>query len=166
MVPTDRKYTREHDWVLIEDGVATLGITDHAQSELGDIVYVELPEVDSEINLGESYTTVESVFFVKRLYRADGSDVELTRYPGWVAGAPSTAPLPAPSSKSTKSWTHSPSFLTRMLSVSSSQRSKLPKSTKQACSPQKNTKSCLKKLNQPVPVAALPKPVLFGTVPR
>ena len=61
MVPTDRKYTREHDWVLIEDGVATLGITDHAQSELGDIVYVELPEVDSEINLGESYTTVESV---------------------------------------------------------------------------------------------------------
>ena len=40
MVPTDRKYTREHDWVLIEDGVATLGITDHAQSELGDIVYV------------------------------------------------------------------------------------------------------------------------------
>ena len=60
MVPTDRKYTREHDWVLIEDGVATLGITDHAQSELGDIVYVELPEVDSEINLGESYTTVES----------------------------------------------------------------------------------------------------------
>ena len=131
MVPTDSKYTREHDWVLIEDGVATLGITDHAQSELGDIVYVELPEVDSEINLG-----------------------------------PSTAPLPAPSSKSTKSWTHSPSFLTRMLSVSSSQRSKLPKSTKQACSPQKNTKSCLKRLNQPVPVAAPPKPVLFGTVPR
>ena len=69
MVPTDRKYTREHDWVLIEDGVATLGITDHAQSELGDIVYVELPEVDSEINLGESYTTVESVkacFFAGR----------------------------------------------------------------------------------------------------
>lgn len=144
MVPTDRKYTREHDWVLIEDGVATLGITDHAQSELGDIVYVELPEVDSEINLGESYTTVESV----------------------KAASPSTAPLPAPSSKSTKSWTHSPSFLTRMLSVSSSQRSKLPKSTKQACSPQKNTKSCLKRLNQPVPVAAPPKPVLFGTVPR
>ena len=55
MVPTDRKYTREHDWVLIEDGVATLGITDHAQSELGDIVYVELPEVDSEINLAVNF---------------------------------------------------------------------------------------------------------------
>ena len=66
MVPTDRKYTREHDWVLIEDGVATLGITDHAQSELGDIVYVELPEVDSEINLGESYTTVESGSFPRQ----------------------------------------------------------------------------------------------------
>ena len=139
MVPTDRKYTREHDWVLIEDGVATLGITDHAQSELGDIVYVELPEVDSEINLGESYTTVESV----------------------KAASPVNSPVAG-----TVSWTHSPSFLTRMLSVSSSQRSKLPKSTKQACSPQKNTKSCLKRLNQPVPVAAQPKPVLFGTVPR
>lgn len=61
MIPTDRKYTREHDWVMIEDGVAILGITDHAQEALGDIVYVELPEVDSEIALGDDYTTVESV---------------------------------------------------------------------------------------------------------
>jgi glycine cleavage system H protein len=61
MIPTDRKYTREHDWVMIEDGVATLGITDHAQEALGDIVYVELPEVDSEIAIGDDYTTVESV---------------------------------------------------------------------------------------------------------
>ena len=61
MIPTDRKYTREHDWVLIEDGVALLGITDHAQEALGDIVYVELPEVDSEIALGDDYTTIESV---------------------------------------------------------------------------------------------------------
>ena len=61
MIPTDRKYTREHDWVLVEDGVALLGITDHAQEALGDIVYVELPEVDSEIEIGDDYTTVESV---------------------------------------------------------------------------------------------------------
>ena len=61
MIPNDRKYTREHDWVKIEDGVAILGITDHAQEALGDIVYVELPDVDSEIAIGESYTTVESV---------------------------------------------------------------------------------------------------------
>ena len=61
MIPTDRKYTREHDWVMIEDGIATLGITDHAQEALGDIVYVELPEVDSEIGIGDDYTTVESV---------------------------------------------------------------------------------------------------------
>ena len=61
MIPTDRKYTREHDWVMIEDGIATLGITDHAQEALGDIVYVELPEVDSEIAIGDDYTTVESV---------------------------------------------------------------------------------------------------------
>ena len=75
MVPTDRKYTREHDWVLIEDGVATLGITDHAQSELGDIVYVELPEVDSEINLGESYTTVESVKAASPVYTPVAGEV-------------------------------------------------------------------------------------------
>ena len=61
MIPTDRKYTREHDWVMIEDGIATLGITDHAQEALGDIVYVELPEVYSEIDIGDDYTTVESV---------------------------------------------------------------------------------------------------------
>ena len=61
MIPTDRKYTREHDWVKIEDGVAILGITDHAQEALGDIVYVELPEIDAEIAIGDDYTTVESV---------------------------------------------------------------------------------------------------------
>ena len=61
MIPTDRKYTREHDWVMIENGVAALGITDHAQEALGDIVYVELPEIDSEIAIGDDYTTVESV---------------------------------------------------------------------------------------------------------
>ena len=61
MIPTDRKYTREHDWVMIEDGIAALGITDHAQEALGDIVYVELPEVDGEIAIGDDYTTVESV---------------------------------------------------------------------------------------------------------
>ena len=61
MIPNDRKYTREHDWVMIENGVAALGITDHAQEALGDIVYVELPEIDSEIAIGDDYTTVESV---------------------------------------------------------------------------------------------------------
>ena len=61
MIPNDRKCTREHDWVLIEDGVAILGITDHAQEALGDICYVELPEVDTEIALGDDYTTIESV---------------------------------------------------------------------------------------------------------
>ncbi|MBQ5488506.1 MAG: glycine cleavage system protein GcvH [Clostridia bacterium] len=61
MIPTDRKYTREHDWVMIENGIAALGITDHAQEALGDIVYVELPEVDGEIAIGDDYTTVESV---------------------------------------------------------------------------------------------------------
>ncbi len=61
MIPTDRRYTREHDWVKFEEGIAILGITDHAQEALGDIVYVELPDIDAEIEIGESYTTVESV---------------------------------------------------------------------------------------------------------
>lgn len=68
MIPNDRKYTREHDWVLIEDGIAKLGITDHAQSELGDIVYVELPAVDDEFAIGDSYTTIESVKAASPVY--------------------------------------------------------------------------------------------------
>lgn len=75
MIPTDRKYTREHDWVLIEDGVAKLGITDHAQNELGDIVYVELPEVGDEYAVGDSYTTVESVKAASPVYTQVAGEV-------------------------------------------------------------------------------------------
>lgn len=75
MIPTDRKYTREHDWVMIEDGVAKLGITDHAQNELGDIVYVELPEVGDEYAVGDSYTTVESVKAASPVYTQVAGEV-------------------------------------------------------------------------------------------
>ena len=61
MIPSDRKYTKEHEWLLIEGNVAKIGITDHAQDALGDIVYVELPEVDDEFAIGDTYTTIESV---------------------------------------------------------------------------------------------------------
>ncbi len=75
MIPTDRKYTREHDWVMIEDGIAKLGITDHAQNELGDIVYVELPEVGDEYGVGDSYTTVESVKAASPVYTQVAGEV-------------------------------------------------------------------------------------------
>ena len=75
MVPNDRKYTREHDWVLIEDGIAKLGITDHAPDALGDIVYVELPAVGDELALGDCYTTIESVKAASPVYTPVAGEV-------------------------------------------------------------------------------------------
>ncbi len=68
MVPDDRKYTQEHEWVLIEDGVATIGVTDFAAGELGDVVFVELPETGSEFSQGDTVGTIESVKAVADLY--------------------------------------------------------------------------------------------------
>jgi glycine cleavage system H protein len=68
MVPDDRKYTQEHEWVMVEDGVGTVGVTDFAASELGDIVFVELPETGSEFDQGETVGTIESVKAVADLY--------------------------------------------------------------------------------------------------
>lgn len=78
MIPNDRKYTRDHEWVMIEDGIAKLGITDHAQEALGDIVYVELPNVDDELTCGDSYAVVESVKAVSQVYtQVSGKVVEV-----------------------------------------------------------------------------------------
>jgi glycine cleavage system H protein len=55
------KYSKTHEWVRVEDGIAYVGITDFAQHALGDIVYVELPEVDSEISKGDEVSNIESV---------------------------------------------------------------------------------------------------------
>ena len=60
-VPNELKYSKEHEWVKVEGNVATIGITEYAQSELGDIVFVELPETDDEINEGDTFGSVESV---------------------------------------------------------------------------------------------------------
>lgn len=68
MTPNDRKYTREHEWVMVENGIAKLGITEHAAEALGDIVYVELPEVGAQIACGDSYAVVESVKAVSQVY--------------------------------------------------------------------------------------------------
>ena len=68
MVPDDRKYTQEHEWVQVEGDIGTVGITDHAAGELGDIVFVELPETGSEFSAGDSVGTIESVKAVADLY--------------------------------------------------------------------------------------------------
>lgn len=66
--PKDLKYSEDHEWVKVEDGKVTLGITEFAQSELGDIVFVELPSEGDEIEKGESFGSVESVKTVSELY--------------------------------------------------------------------------------------------------
>ncbi|MFN3684257.1 MAG: glycine cleavage system protein GcvH [Fimbriimonadaceae bacterium] len=66
-IPSELKYTKSHEWVRFEDGVAVVGITDFAQSELGDVVYVELPEVGRELSEDEAFGTVESVKTVSEL---------------------------------------------------------------------------------------------------
>ncbi len=60
-IPSELKYSREHEWIRVEDSLATIGITDYAQEELGDIVNVELPDEGSEIHKDESFGAVESV---------------------------------------------------------------------------------------------------------
>ncbi len=67
-VPADLKYTKEHEWLKIDGNVATIGITDWAQGELGDIVFVELPEVGAEVEEKESFGTIEAVKAVSEIY--------------------------------------------------------------------------------------------------
>ncbi len=67
-LPKELKYSEEHEWVKQEDGKIRIGITDFAQSELGDIVFVELPEVGDEIEADEPFGSVESVKTVSELY--------------------------------------------------------------------------------------------------
>ena len=68
MIPTDRKYTKEHEWILVQGNVAKIGITDHAQEAMGDIVYVELPAIDDEFSAGDSLAVVERVQAVSQIY--------------------------------------------------------------------------------------------------
>jgi glycine cleavage system H protein len=67
-IPTNLKYTKDHEWVSIEGDVATIGITDFAQSELGDIVYVEVETVDQTLDKDEVFGTVEAVKTVSDLF--------------------------------------------------------------------------------------------------
>jgi len=68
MYPENFRYTKEHEWVLVEGDIGTVGITEHAQEELGDIVYVDLPKVGTRVEAGKSLGSVESVKAVSDIY--------------------------------------------------------------------------------------------------
>lgn len=94
-IPKDLKYTKEHEWVRVEGKTATVGITDHAQSALGDVVFVELPATGREFKKGATFGVVESIKAVSDLYAPLSGKVteahsELTNDPSLVNREPYT----------------------------------------------------------------------------
>ena len=74
-IPDNLSYTEEHEWLLQDSDVCTVGITDYAQSELGDIVFVELPEVGETLEKGQAFGTVEAVKTVAELYAPTSGEI-------------------------------------------------------------------------------------------
>jgi glycine cleavage system H protein len=88
MNPVELKYSKSHEWAKVEGNIVTLGITDHAQESLGDVVFVELPDTGSTISAGKSYGTVESVKAVSDIISAvSGKVIEFNQN---VLDAPDT----------------------------------------------------------------------------
>ena len=75
MYPETLKYTKDHEWIAIEDGVGRVGITDFAQKQLGDVVYVELPDVGTVVTQGQPFGTIESVKAVSELFAPVSGEV-------------------------------------------------------------------------------------------
>ena len=75
MYPSDLKYTKEHEWIRIEGEQAHVGITDYAQKQLGDVVYLELPDVGRTVKKGDVFGTIESVKAVSELYSPVSGEV-------------------------------------------------------------------------------------------
>jgi glycine cleavage system H protein len=73
--PSDRRYTKEHEWIKIEGDIATVGITEFAQSELGDVTYVEVPKVGQSLTRGQAFGVVESVKAVSDIYAPVAGEV-------------------------------------------------------------------------------------------
>ena len=75
MYPTEYRYTKEHEWIDVKDGIGTVGITDYAQHELGDVVFVEMPKPGTKLQAGEPLGTVESVKAVSEIYAPVGGEI-------------------------------------------------------------------------------------------
>ena len=93
MYPSDLKYTNEHEWVRLEGDTATVGITDFAQKQLGDVVFVELPSVGTQVSAGQVFGTIESVKAVSELFAPLAGEVtevngDLTNHPDAVNSKP------------------------------------------------------------------------------
>jgi len=79
-LPQDLKYTKEHEWVKIDDNILMLGITDHAQSELGDIIFIEFPDLNQVISKDEPFGTIEAVKTVADLFApVSGKIIEINQ---------------------------------------------------------------------------------------
>ena len=94
-IPQELQYTEQHEWISLDSDVGTVGITDYAQTQLGDIVFVELPEVGEYLQVGQSFGTVEAVKTVEELYSpVTGEIVEINEsledHPEQVNGDPYT----------------------------------------------------------------------------
>jgi glycine cleavage system H protein len=75
MYPAEFRYTKEHEWIKIDGSVGTIGITDYAQQELGDVVFAELPKVGAQLKAGQSFGTIESVKAVSEIYTPVSGEV-------------------------------------------------------------------------------------------
>ena len=75
MYPEDNLYSKDHEWILVQDSIGTIGITDYAQHELGDVVYVDLPEVGDSFESNEPFGSVESVKAVSEVFCPVGGEV-------------------------------------------------------------------------------------------
>ena len=73
--PTDRKYTKDHEWIRVTGDTAEIGITDYAQRQLGDVVFVELPDIGKTVTAGESFGSIESVKAVSELFAPMSGEV-------------------------------------------------------------------------------------------
>ena|ERR1700733_1350865 len=78
MYPTEYRYTKEHEWIDVKGDIGTVGITDYAQHELGDVVFVEMPKAGTKLEAGQPLGTVESVKAVSEIYAPVGGEVTET----------------------------------------------------------------------------------------
>jgi glycine cleavage system H protein len=113
--PTDRKYTREHEWIQVNGNSARVGITDYAQQSLGDIVFVETPKVGAELAAGKTFGTVESVKAVSDLFApASGTVTEVN---GELATSPEKVNADAHAAWMLKMTLKNPSEIEALLSA-------------------------------------------------
>ena len=113
--PTDRKYTKEHEWIQVNGNSAAIGITHHAQESLGDIVFVEAPKVGAELTAGKTFGTVESVKAVSDLFApASGTVTEVN---GELATSPEKVNKDAHGSWMVKMTLKNPKELDALLSA-------------------------------------------------